>query len=95
MAIAAGFITPIFRTLIDGWFDSPIFKRYESTVKETISKSLLSGLVVGWLLGIIFYAFAVTDAAPIKFIIFFTVAIGLISPLLTNLFSFFRMKINS
>lgn len=85
-SISAGFLTPVFSNAIDIFFETFITKKDTPNLRETIKRCLLSGCVVGWLIAIIYYAFALTEATPIRMIITYSICLGIVAPILSKSF---------
>ena len=84
-AISAGVLTAIFSSAIDFFFETVVTKKYKLNFRQIINRFLLQACFLGWLIGIIFYAFAYTDAAPIRKIITYSIIIGVVAPSLSKL----------
>lgn len=94
-SLSAGIIAAAFPNFIDS-----IFKKFSTetdtlNLREVVNRSLLVGCLGGWLVGIIFYAFAIHEPKPIQTIIIYLIIIGIIAPSLSNLFLFTYHKLFS
>lgn len=83
-SICAGFLTPVFSSAIDIFFETVITKRDTLNFREIIKRCLLSGCVAGWLLGVVYYAFALAEATPIRMIITYSIFLGIVAPILSK-----------
>lgn len=86
VAIVAGVISASLNTGIEDLLDK-LIDQETLKIRETSGKCLLAGFTVGWLLGIIYYAFAIYGSAessmtPIQVITLFALYFGSINPLL-------------
>lgn len=86
VAIAAGVISASLNTVIEDLLDK-LIDRETFKIREALVKCLLAGFTVGWLLSVIYYAFAIygfpeSSMTPIQIIILFALYFGLINPFL-------------
>ena len=65
----AGVLTAIFSRAIDIFVETVITKKYKLNFRQIINRCLLQGCILGWFIGVIFYAFAYTDTTPIRMIV--------------------------
>ena len=80
-AVLAGILTAVFNSVFEG------FSTRKRTVnfREVVNRCLLTGCTLGWLIGVIFYAFALTEAKPIRMIITYSIILGVFAPGLSSL----------
>ncbi|KST64941.1 hypothetical protein [Mastigocoleus testarum] len=93
VSLSAGIVAAAFPSFIDS-----IFKKFSTetntlNLREIINRFLLVGCLGGWLIGIIFYAFAIHEPKPIQTIFIYSIIIGIIAPTLSNLFLFTYRKL--
>lgn len=94
-SLSAEIITAAFPSFIDSIFKNFSTETDTLNLREVINKSLLTGCLGGWFVGIIFYAFAISEPKPIQTIIIYSVIIGIVAPSLSNLFLFTYRKLFS
>lgn len=93
VSIFAGVITAIFSGAIDSIFATFITKKHTESIGEIIKKCLLLGCTGGLLVSVILYYFASTDTAPIRMIVTYSIMVGTVSPILSNLLVFAYSKL--
>ena len=93
IALTGGCFCAVFSSLIDDLFEALIVKKSSINVKIIVTKCALYGLTLGLLLSVVFYAFAVQEAEPIRMIFIFAIGLGIIIPVLSKLLGFFYLKI--
>lgn len=94
-AVLAGILTAVFSSAINSVFETFVTRKDTVNFREIINRSLLTGCTLGWLIGVIFYAFALTEAKPIKMIITYSMILGVVAPGLSSLLIFAHSKLFS
>lgn len=93
IAMSAGVLTAVFSTAINSIFSTFVTKKQTESVGEIVRNCLLSGCTGGLLVSVIFYYFASTDAAPVRMIVAYSIIVGIVAPILSNLLVFVYLKL--
>lgn len=82
-AVSAGIVSGASISAIDSFFAIVVRKRYSANFREIIKQCLVSGVIYGFFLGLIFYAFNYNQSKPIQLIVIYSVAL-IVSTILSN-----------
>ena len=93
IAMSAGVLTAVFSSAINSIFSTFVTKKQTESVGEIIINCLFSGCTGGLLVSVIFYYFASNDAAPIRMIVDYSIIIGIVGLILSNLLIFVYLKL--
>ena len=98
VAVTGGTMSAIFNTGIEDLLSPLIDQDSTLDIRVNFSKCLVSGLTVGLLLSIVYYAFAQyafpdKEMTPIQLIALFTLVFGLVYPLLSVLLQLLHSKL--
>ncbi len=100
ISLSAGFFTAVSHSFLDSIFEKIFFEKISPktntlNLRRIVNISLVQGCVGGWLIGVIFYAFAISEPKPIQTIITYSIILGIATPIISKLLVFVYYKLVS